>query len=103
MYEAGVPIAIIARVLDFQLSEVKKIIDSLGVVKADCHTDNLDDATRKNIIEEYSEKAELTELKEKYGFTEYATLYRILGNRAMGKNTVYPGEFAEFVNCNKDA
>ena len=103
MYEAGVPIAIIARVLDFQLSEVKKIIDSLGVVKADCHTDNLDDATRRNIIEEYSEKAELTELKEKYGFTEYATIYRILGNRAMGKNTVYPGEFAEFVNCNKDA
>ena len=103
MYEAGVPIAIIARVLDFQLSEVKKIIESLGVVKADCHTDNLDDATRKNIIEEYSEKAELTELKEKYGFTEYATLYRILGNRAMGKNTVFPEEFTEFVNCNKDA
>lgn len=99
MYEAGVPIAIIARFMEHKLSEVKKITDSLGIAKVVNHADKINKTIRKNIIEDFFSKADLTELKEKYGLTEYATLYKILGYRATGKKSVYPSEFAEYVNA----
>ena len=96
MFEAGVPKSVIKREIDMTEWNINKVLEPLKVKKPRTHLSLLSDKDKADIKEKFKFGTGLTVLKESYGLPEYATLYKILGNSAVGCNSVYPDEFEKY-------
>lgn len=98
MYKDGIPKKLISMVFDETKYSVDKLLKSLQVKKPHTHTSEYSSKKKKLIKEEFSAGVSLTELRKKYKMREYATLYRILGNAAVGENYKIPDEYQKYEN-----
>lgn len=93
MYKDGIPKTLIAKTFEVHDYSVTKLIKSFDIRKPRTHVSEIPQKKRQLIRDEFAKGLSLTELKEKYKVRDYGSLYKILGNAAVGSNYKIPDEY----------
>ena len=96
MYEEGIPKTVIAKTFGEADYSVNKLINSLDIKKPKTHVSEIPQKKRQLIRDEFAKGLSLTELKTKYKVRDYGSLYKILGNAAVGSNYKIPDEYQKY-------
>ena len=96
MYEEKKKKTVIVKTFGEADYSVNKLINSLDIKKPKTHISEIPQKKRQLIRDEFAKGLSLTELKTKYKVRDYGSLYKILGNAAVGSNYKIPDEYQKY-------